>query len=309
VAAPIVLENGGAALGAVLVAPQRDADPTVDALPAAEAIAAEVGLALRSATARQQGRAFERIARELAAASRIQAGFLPASVPVVPGWRIAALLEPAREMSGDFYDFIALPGGRIGFLVADVADKGLPAALYMALCRTLLRTFAVEFGANPELVLSSTSRRLLQDTHDNWFVTAFYGILDPIEGALVYANAGHTPAVIVPGASSRCTQRLGPTGTALGVLADATWLQASVSVRSGDALVLVSDGITEATDSSRKRPIAAARYLARRALSRPPSGGYSASTVGRPVPRRSRARLRRQSGNSWAASRKPMTSR
>jgi serine phosphatase RsbU (regulator of sigma subunit)/predicted ATPase len=190
------------------------------------------------------------IAQELAVASRIQQGLLPERPPRLDGWQVAVSLQPARETSGDFYDFIPLSGGRWGFLVADVADKGVGASLYMALCRTLMRTYASEFARQPERVLSAVNQRMLNETRSSMFVTVFYGILDPQTASLTYCNAGHPPPHLLryrTGDGNQVErQELGRTGMAMGVVQDTTWEQCSASIEAGDLLVLYSDGITEA---------------------------------------------------------------
>jgi len=189
-----------------------------------------------------------KMAAELALAGEVQAGFLPHELPDVPGWQLTAALQPARQTSGDFYDLIPLPGGRLGMVVADVSDKGAAAALYMALCSTLIRTYAPQYPSQPELVLRDANLRILNDTVTDQFVTVFYGVLDLNSGTLLYANAGHWPPYLVSVRNGGSAQRLVRTGMPLGILEDQTWGQAAAQVAPGGALVLYTDGITEAQD-------------------------------------------------------------
>ena len=157
-------------------------------------------------------------------------------------------MQPARQTSGDFYDFIPLSNNRWGLVVADVADKGTAAALFMTSSRSLIRTYATEYEMWPEIVLSETNRRLLEDTRSGLFVTVFYGILDPSTGTLTYANAGHNPPYLLR--SGETVQSLTRTGTPLGVFEEATWEQVQVQLLPGDSLVIYTDGVVDAQNDS-----------------------------------------------------------
>jgi serine phosphatase RsbU (regulator of sigma subunit) len=133
----------------------------------------------------------QRIEQELRVARLIQQTFLlPKEVPHVAGWEVSAYYQPARAVGGDFYDFIYYPDGRIGFVIGDVTDKGVPAALVMATTRSLLRSAAERLVA-PGAVLERTNELLVEDIPPKMFVTCLYALLEPATGHLVYANAGH----------------------------------------------------------------------------------------------------------------------
>jgi sigma-B regulation protein RsbU (phosphoserine phosphatase) len=199
---------------------------------------------LQTANRRLQ-EANNKMERELALAGEVQASFLPHDLPDIEGWQLAVTLEPSRETCGDFYDVNLLPDGRLGFLVADVVDKGAGAALFMALSWILIRTYAVEYPTQPEQVMSAVNQRILEDTKTSQFVTVFNGILDPATGAVSYCNAGHPPPYLLSDQGG-AVQALRPTGMALGVTEDAAWEQEVVQLTPGDALVLYTDGVTEA---------------------------------------------------------------
>lgn len=211
----------------------------------------ETHLALRNLQKQLQD-ANKRMEQELALAGEVQASFLPDNPPTLPGWQISATLKPAREASGDFYDFIPLPDSRWGIVVADVADKGAGAALYMALCCTLLRTYAADYPAHPELVFDTVNRRIIEDTNAEQFVTIFYGILDPATGSLVYCNAGHCPPFLIDPHNDDEYKQLIRTGVPLGIFKNRTWKRDEVKLEPGGVLVLYSDGITEAQNVEKR---------------------------------------------------------
>ena len=190
------------------------------------------------------------VSRELALAGQIQANFLPDTLPEVPGWQLAAMLEPARETSGDFYDVIPLRSGQLGILIADVADKGMGASLFMALSRTLIRTYAVEHETEPGARCSPRPiTGSLADTRAGLFVTVFYGVLDPTSGELTYSNARHNPPYLLSARDGNIIQELDRTGVPLGILDGLTWEQRVVRLAPNDVLLLYTDGITEAQNA------------------------------------------------------------
>ena len=137
-----------------------------------------------------QTRERERLEQELRVARLIQQAFLPKDLPALPGWQVAAYYQPAQAVGGDFYDFILFEDGRMGIVIGDVTDKGIPAALLMTTTRSILRSVA-QAEASPGKVLWQTNNLLCPDMPPKMFVTCLYAILDPASGRLHYANAGH----------------------------------------------------------------------------------------------------------------------
>ena len=237
-------------IGGIHLSLRLDPNAAPSLLPAVQSLAAQIASALQGAKVHAQELAHESVARELALAGQIQANFIPDTLPDVPGWQLAAMLRPARETSGDFYDFIHLPNGRLGILVADVTDKGMGAALFMALSRTLIRTYAVENETQPELALGAANHRILADTSAGLFVKVFYGVLDPSSGELTYSNAGHNPPYLLSAQDGNTVRELDRTGVPLGIVDGMTWEQRVVQLDPGDVLLLYTDGITEAQNAA-----------------------------------------------------------
>jgi serine phosphatase RsbU (regulator of sigma subunit) len=184
--------------------------------------------------------------RELDLAREIQKSFLPACCPLVPGYQLASAWRSARRVGGDFYDFMLLSNGNVGIAIADVADKGVPAALFMALSRTLVRATSMS-GRSPSDALRRTNTLIISDARSDLFVTVFYGLLHPRSGHFTYANAGHNPPLWVNVRSNKVT-RLLEHGMALGVIPDLPLSEHSVTLEPGDVLALYTDGVTEAFD-------------------------------------------------------------
>ncbi len=259
---PILSARSPLPIGRIVLERSETAHTVGQLLPAAQSLAGQIAAAVASAEAYQQTLderlRRERVTQELTFAGEIQVSLLPEQLPQFPGCDIAARLEPARETSGDFYDIIPMWDGRLGVLIADVADKGLGAALFMSLCRTLLRVYAVEFSTrhpenyayHPERVLDTVNRWIGEETNTGLFVTTFYGIYDPRTTMLTYANAGHNPPMLYRPAAGMY-RKLERTGIPVGILPDRKWERGGVEIQPGDVLVLYTDGVTEARNMKR----------------------------------------------------------
>jgi serine phosphatase RsbU (regulator of sigma subunit) len=186
----------------------------------------------------------ERLEHELDLARQLQQSILPQEFPDVAGVSCAARSHPARQVGGDFYDVIPLGPRRLGLVMADVSDKGMPAALFMGLVRSLIRA-ETGHSDSPREVLLSVHRLLMSITQANMFVTVFYGVLDLAKGTLCYARAGHDrPLHFCP--SQDACRFLAGQGMLLGIVEPVELEELEVPVRDGDVLVLYTDGITDA---------------------------------------------------------------
>jgi len=202
---------------------------------------------------RQQAHA-RSLERELEIGREIQRQFLPESLPAPPGWEIAASLAPARQVSGDFFDAFPLGAGeRVVLAVADVCDKGVGAALFMALYRTLLRAGFDGAGADPAAGVAAVLRRAndyIAATHSrsNMFATVFLAVLDTAAGELTWANGGHEPPMLLRAGGG--VERLAPTGPAVGMLESVEFRVERTALAPGDRLVAFTDGVTEARSAA-----------------------------------------------------------
>jgi serine phosphatase RsbU (regulator of sigma subunit)/anti-sigma regulatory factor (Ser/Thr protein kinase) len=218
----------------------------LDNLAAQAAPALRVGQLVREQEAEAATR--QRLEQELEVARLIQQHFLPRELPDLPGWEIAAHYRPAREVGGDFYDVIPLTDGRIAFVVGDVTDKGVPAALVMSATRSVLRA-SVQRLIEPGEVLERVNDHLCPDMPEKMFVTCLYAVLDPRTGLFRFANAGHDlPHVRTADGVTELRAR----GMPLGLLPGMDYEENEVVLAPGDCLLLHSDGIVEAHDARRE---------------------------------------------------------
>src|SRR3954453_12752728 len=218
----------------------------LDNLAAQAAPALRIGQLVREQEAEAATR--QRFEQELEVARLIQQHFLPKELPELPGWQIAAYYRPAREVGGDFYDVIPLPDGRIGFVVGDVTDKGVPAALVMSATRSVLRASAQRL-IEPGEVLERVNEHLCPDMPEKMFVTCLYGVLEPESGRFRFANAGHDlPYVKTADGSEELRAR----GMPLGLMPGMPYEEKETVLQPGDSLLLHSDGIVEAHSPDRE---------------------------------------------------------
>jgi serine phosphatase RsbU (regulator of sigma subunit) len=209
-------------------------------------LAAQTAPALRVAQMVQeeqaQVRERERIEQELRTAQDIQQTFLPKEVPSLPGWQLIPYYRPAREVGGDFYDFLPFEDGRLGLVIGDVTDKGIPAALVMTATRTMLRTAARE-TTSPGQVLARVNDLLYEEIPAKMFVTCFYAILDLDSGRISYANAGHD---LPYRRQEEGVSELWATGMPLGLMPGSCYEEYEITIAPGENLLFYTDGLVEA---------------------------------------------------------------
>ena len=207
-------------------------------------ITQQAALAIQNARLQSEVVERGRMERELQLAREIQQTFLPDHLPVHSGWDLDVLWKPAREVGGDFYDVFDLPGNRLGLVIADVADKGMPAALFMTLVRTLIRATARE-ELSPSVVLEIVNDLLVKDTKHGLFITVAYAVISLETGQIIFANAGHNLPLLLRH-QPRELEILETTGMALGVLEGIHIADMNTRLNRDDCLIFYTDGVTEA---------------------------------------------------------------
>ena len=245
----VPLVTQGELIGALYLGPRlSDQDYSTDDRKLLSTLAAQAAPAIRVAQlVREQAveiQARERLEQEMRVATLIQQQFLPRELPQLRDWQVAAYYGPARAVGGDFYDFIPLPDGRIGIVVGDVTDKGVPAALIMARTQSVLRGEAPRMSS-PAKVLERANEILLPEMPARMFVTCLYMILEPETGRVVFANAGHNLPYV------RTTDgviELRATGMPLGLLPEMDYPEHEAILEPGQSVLLYSDGLVEAHD-------------------------------------------------------------
>ena len=186
--------------------------------------------------------------QELDIAHSMQLTILPTSFPCTPQFEVHGQVLPAKEVGGDFYDIYRLEDGRLGLVIADVSGKGIPAALFMMVCRTLLKGIAIGMGS-PGGALTEANTLLHAENQASMFVTVFYGVFNPRTGSLTYANAGHEPPVLRH--SDGSTEALPFTGgVPLGIVDDMKFEERTSTLAPGEFVFLFTDGVTEALNES-----------------------------------------------------------
>jgi serine phosphatase RsbU (regulator of sigma subunit) len=249
----VPLVSQGELIGLLSLGPRLSQQPySADDRKLLSDLASQTAPAVRVAQlVRQQQREAqerERIEQELRVARLIQQTLLPKAVPEISGWEVAAFYRPAREVGGDFYDFLELDDGSLGLVVGDVTDKGVPAALVMATTRTMLRAAAQRLDS-PGEVLERVNDVLQPDIPPNMFVTCLYAILDPRSGRLRYANAGHDLPYLRHGNSAT---ELRARGMPLGLMPGMGYEEKEAVLEAGDSVLFYSDGLVEAHDPRRE---------------------------------------------------------
>ncbi len=217
------------------------------------AIASNAAVAIENARLYQVAVEKGRLERELQMARHVQASMLPEQNPQVRGWEFATFWQPARQVAGDYYDFILFRDGQIGLVIADVSDKGMPAALFMATTRSVIRA-SLDRSSSVGEGITQANQLLCAESTGGTFVTLFYARLNPQTSEITYVNAGHNPPLYFQARrESQSSQgqivSLGRTGMALGVDTSVVYKEQTLRLKPGDFILLYTDGVTDALDA------------------------------------------------------------
>lgn len=211
------------------------------------AIANQAAVAIEGARLAIEADEKQRLEYEIGLARQIQSRFLPEACPLIPGYEICSLWQGARQVSGDFYDFVSLSGNRLAITIADVSDKGMAAAMFMALSRTILRSMIIG-KPSPREAVERANEIIIADGRSDMFVTVFHGVLNPSDGKLSYVNAGHNPPMVYRAKRKKLSE-LKAHNLALGILTGITFDEHETTLEPGDVLLMYTDGITEAINA------------------------------------------------------------
>ena len=282
-------DNKGTVIGILQLLNAQDAEGNIIPFDeynrlVVESLSSQAAVVLNNHMLIQQQQKLNKIENDIQIARRIQLNFLPNTLPNVPGWEIGGRFQPAREVAGDFYDFFMMMGDRrLGIIIADVCDKGVGAALFMSLTRSLLRAFAMmshnvnwaeslfeEGSTGPAFSVKSSAGRLairanalktsVVNTNEyitehhldlNMFATMFFGMLDPVTGTMLYINGGHCPPMIIA-PDGTIKARLEPTGPAVGMFPGAEFEIMDAHLEPGDTFYAFTDGVTDARNPAGK---------------------------------------------------------
>jgi sigma-B regulation protein RsbU (phosphoserine phosphatase) len=248
----VAISVPGRRLGVLAVADKESRDGRVLDFQTSDArllslFANQAAAAIETARLHREGIEKERIEKELELAAAIQREILPRSLPEVPGVELAAANLPTRQVGGDYFDLFPLSRGRLGFLVADVSGKGIPAALLVSTVHAAVHLLIDEAKTVGELV-SRIDRHLQRYAAVRKFLTLFFGLLEPDSGLLRYVSAGHNPALVV--GASGTIRRVESTGVPLGMFPSASWREETLELAPGDLLAVYTDGLTEAVNEA-----------------------------------------------------------
>lgn len=241
---PLIIQ--GRSIGTLVIQSREARNFLEDEIRFLQLLANQAAIAIEKTRLHRDDLARQRMEEELAIGRQIQLSLLPKSCPSVEGWLFCDAYKAARQVGGDFYDFFELPDkpGRIGLVIADVSDKGVPAALFMGVSRTLIRSAALS-GLGPASTLQEANKLILAESESGLFLSAFYGILDTNSGQLTFSNAGHNPPLLYS-ASDGIFTNLTTKGIVLCVLDEISLEEGQVKISSDDVIVFYTDGITEA---------------------------------------------------------------